>query len=422
MIWYGIEPLVPADPGRAIKLLANARIPLVREYIARRLAALPATPSQPLPGLPPLVELLRRTDDPLLDRDILRGISEALRGRRQAPLPKDWPGLYPRLAESPYPEVREKAVSLAVVFGDEQATVTLRKIVVDGQASPALRQSSLQTLVFQQKADLVPLLHGLVTDPVLRAPAIRALAGYSDEQTPALLLKHYGGLGDSEKADAIATLASRPAYALVLLDAIERKQVPRNDLSAFTVRAMLGLGSKDVTDRLNKVWGPVRPASTEKAALLTKYKAMLTPEVVKKADRGQGRTLYVKNCAACHRLFDDGGAIGPDLTGSQRTNLDYVLENMIDPSAIVAGDYLVTLVETKNGRVLTGIIKQEDDRSITVQTQNEAIILPKDEVATRAKQPLSLMPEGMLDKLTPNEVRDLIAYLAGPGQVPLPKK
>ena len=127
-----------------------------------------------------------------------------------------------------------------------------------------------------------------------------------------------------------------------------------------------------------------------------------------RADRRSSR----KPARPCHRLFGEGGDVGPELTGSQRANLDYVLENVLDPNALVASEYQVTVLTTKNGRVLAGIIKQEGDRAITIQSQNERITLPKDEIETREKLSISMMPEGLLDTLGPQEVCDLVAYLA----------
>ncbi len=168
--------------------------------------------------------------------------------------------------------------------------------------------------------------------------------------------------------------------------------------------------------------GAIRPASEAKTALLGKYKKAMTPANLKKANLSRGRLLYQKTCAACHRLFDEGGNIGPELTGAQRANLDYVLENMLDPSAVVAKDYQVTVLTTTSGRVLTGIIKQENDKSLVVQTQNELLTLPKGDIESRTPSAQSMMPDGQLDPLTLDEVRDLIAYLASPVQVQLPKK
>ncbi|OAI45338.1 hypothetical protein AYO44_02735 [Planctomycetaceae bacterium SCGC AG-212-F19] len=423
MLWYGIEPLPPTDPERGVGLIRKTNIGVLREHIARRLASLPESST----GRPPaatdlLVKAMREVDAPGMHRDILRGITEALRGRRQAGMPTEWKPTFAMLAESPYAEVREKATALAVLFGDEQALTSLRKLAVDATASAASRQSALQTLIQKQQPETAALLQGLLSDPAVRGPAIRGLAGFADEKTPVLILKHFAAFNEGEKGDAVATLASRPAWALALLDAIEHKQVAKTDLSAFTVRQMTGLNNKAVADKLNQVWGPVRPASAEKAAQMVKFKSLLTPDVLKKADRSQGRLVYQKVCGQCHRLFDDGGAIGPELTGSQRANLDYLLENILDPSAIVPAEYQMSIIATKSGRILNGIIKKEDDRTVTVQTQNEAVILPKDEIEDRQKSPISLMPEGLLDKLSPQEIRDLVAYVAGANQVPAAKE
>ena len=117
---------------------------------------------------------------------------------------------------------------------------------------------------------------------------------------------------------------------------------------------------------------------------------------------------------------EDGANIGPDLTGSQRANPEYVLAKVLDPNAVVPHDYQVTFVTTTSGRVVAGIVKAETDKVLTLQTQNEVVRLPKSDVEERRLSSLSMMPEGLLTQLKDAEVRDLLAYLAGPGQVALP--
>ena len=134
-----------------------------------------------------------------------------------------------------------------------------------------------------------------------------------------------------------------------------------------------------------------------------------------KADLRRGRQLFVKNCASCHKLYDEGGDVGPGLTGSQRSNLDYLLENVLDPSAVVPREYQVSILTTASGRTLTGIIKEETERAVTVQTQNESVVVARDDVESRTQTNVSMMPEGLFDKLSPEEVRDLVAYLMRPG-------
>src|SRR5262249_456980 len=215
-----------------------------------------------------------------------------------------------------------------------------------------------------------------------------------------------------------ASRASRPTYALALPEAVEKGPVPRRDIPAYTARQIQALKNKEVSARLAKVWGAVRTASKERSAQTAKYKSLLTPEYLQAADLPRGRKLFEQNCATCHKLFGEGAAVGPELTGSQRANVDYVLENVLDPNANVPNDYRATELELTNGRLVTGIVTRETPQAVTVRTPTEEIVVPVRDIAGRTKSPISMMPEGIFDKLAPDEVRDLVAYLASPRQVP----
>src|SRR5262249_43813865 len=119
-------------------------------------------------------------------------------------------------------------------------------------------------------------------------------------------------------------------------------------------------------------------------------------------------------------LFGEGNTIGPDLTGYNRAELDYLLVKIIDPSSQVAKDYHMSIVATQDGRVLTGIVVERSPTRLILQTATERIVLAKDDVETVKDSPLSIMPEGQLDALSKEQVRDLIGYLSGKTQVPLP--
>jgi putative heme-binding domain-containing protein len=134
----------------------------------------------------------------------------------------------------------------------------------------------------------------------------------------------------------------------------------------------------------------------------------------------QGRAVFAKVCQQCHTLFGVGRQVGPDLTGSNRADLDYVLSNVMDPSALIGKDYLAHVIATTDGRVLTGIIRAEDKDTITLMTANETITLPKSEVDARKASEQSMMPEDLWKGLSDDEIRSLVAYLASPTQVALP--
>jgi putative heme-binding domain-containing protein len=172
---------------------------------------------------------------------------------------------------------------------------------------------------------------------------------------------------------------------------------------------------------MKSLWGNIRPSSAEKTRLVATYKKRLTSDSLSHADLAAGRMLFQKNCANCHKLFGDGGAIGPDITGAQRTNLDYLLENLVDPSASVAKDYQMELIATTSGRTITGLVVEQSPKALTIQTVNEKLVVPRDEIEERRASEVSMMPDGILEKLTQDEVRNLIGYVSGLKQVPLPE-
>src|SRR4029079_17114479 len=142
--------------------------------------------------------------------------------------------------------------------------------------------------------------------------------------------------------------------------------------------------------RLEAVWGSVRPASKDKEALLAKYRKIVSAKDLKKADRSAGRARCEKTCATCHALFGAGGKIGPELTGSQRANPEYVLRKVLDPHAEVPRDHQVTRIVTGGGRVITGLVKQEFDKVLVLQTPTEEVRVQKSDIETRERQKESL--------------------------------
>jgi putative membrane-bound dehydrogenase-like protein len=418
MIWYGIEPLVPADPRRAVQLAVATPLSLVRQFIARR-AADEAINQGDKADLAPLVAGLAGTSD-AVQQDLLSGTREGLRGRKSMKMPEGWAAAYARLSKSEKPAIREHAVLLALIFGDPQALADLRKTALTTTVAPAERQSALEALIDKRVPDLAPVLHDLLSDKAVRRTVLRGLGSLPHDATPRHILAVYADLSSDERHDAVSTLASRKEHALELLDAVEKKVVPRTDVSAYIARQLYAFNDKQVTDRLHQVWGEVRETTTQKQEQIKRYKALLTPAALKNADLGNGRLLFSKTCQQCHKLHGEGGTVGPDLTGTNRAELDYLLSNIVDPSTEVSQDYRMSIVATHNGRVITGIIVERSPTRYILQTATERLVLAKEDVDVIKDSTTSIMPEGQLDTLTKEQVRDLFAYLAGKSQVPLP--
>jgi putative membrane-bound dehydrogenase-like protein len=415
MNWYGIEPLVATDPAKSLNLASAAKISLVRQYVGRRVVDDALVRKA---DLATLVAALGSADEKVL-LDLLSGAREALRGRKSMKMPDGWPAVYAKLSGSKDNSIREHAVALALLFDDPQALIDLRRTALLTTASAGERRAALEALIDKRISDLAPVLHRLLADKVVRRVALRGLAAIPHDATPAKVLAIYNDLTIEEKQDAVATLAARKEYALELLKAVESKTVPRTDVSAYIARQISALNDKEVSDRLGQVWGEVRQSAPQKKEQLARYRKQLTPNYLKGADLSNGRLLYTKSCLQCHKLYGEGGTIGPDLTGSNRSDLDYLLSNLIDPSAEVGRDFRMSAISMEDGRKLTGIVVERTPARVVVQTATERLVLAPDDVESVRDSQLSIMPEGQLEALTREQVRDLIAYVASNKQVPL---
>ena len=130
--------------------------------------------------------------------------------------------------------------------------------------------------------------------------------------------------------------------------------------------------------------------------------------------------MFAKHCQNCHRLYGEGAKIGPDLTGANRGNLDYLLGNIVDPSSVVDKDYRMTILLMDDDRIINGLITAETDRTVSIQTGTELLTFDKESIQSRKITDKSPMPDGLLDTLSTDEIRDLIGYLQHPSQVSLP--
>lgn len=415
MYWFGMEPIVADQPQGMLSAALDTKLPKILNFTTRRIASLGTTEALDL-----IAEKLDALDDSAKQLDMLAGLSAALKGQRSVPTPKGWDAVETKLATSANAGLRTLVQTLSLTFGSQNALAALRKTLSDASAPPASRRAALDSLVGIKDAELPSTLQSLLKDAGLRGSALRALAGYNDPKTPDLILEAYANSDAAQKRDALNTLVSRPAYAKPLLAAIFAGKVSSKDLTADVIRQLRGLKDAEIQAEVTKLYGVARETSADKRAEIERYRNIYRAGGSQPGNASPGRVVYNKVCVQCHVLFDSGGKVGPDITGAARTDLNYLLENILDPNAVIPNEYRTTEIETKDGRSLTGIVKQHDDRAVTLQTANELVTVPKNEIASQRQNELSMMPEGLLAPLTDQEVRDLIYYLTRVGQVPLP--
>ena len=420
MIWYGIEPAVAADPMKGVEFIASAKIPTVRRLVARRIAE--DIEKQPA-AVDALVALM--TERAEVRGDVLAGMAAGLEGFSSAKKPAGWSdGVVekwvsgtPAPQNSNTPSLQSHVRQLSLTFGTGRAAEELMAIVKDPEGDANARRNAFTSLTRSAKPELLPVVRGLINDKVLGTAARSALAAYDDPNIPKALLSPWPERSQEQQAATVATLVSRPGYAHALLDAVKAGKVPVAIITPYQARAIRSLNDADLTTKLTAVWGELRDSPEAKKAELADWTKKLTPERLTKGDAVKGKALFTAVCAACHKLYGEGGMIGPDLTGGDRHKLTYLLENIIDPSAIVPADYRMSVFKLKDGRTITGVIPAQTERTVTVQTPAEKLTIEKSQIAEQQQLAMSLMPEGQLTALGEENVVHLMAYLQSLGPV-----
>ncbi|RYD82103.1 MAG: c-type cytochrome, partial [Verrucomicrobiaceae bacterium] len=411
LVWFGIIPLGETDPAALVQIARTSVWPQTTRWISRNFTSrldLRMSEMEQLLGVVPKLTAALQTA-------ALQGISEGLAGRKTAPKPPNWSDVASRIQHNE--RSTPLLIQLGTLFGDTKALEALKAVVLDPGAEIASRKTALRALVEVQPADLRAICESLLNTPELAATAIRGLSLFNDQGIGTALAKRYANLTPEGREEVISVLTTRPAWAAILLEELKNGAIPRTALTAFSVRQITGLKDASLSKRLTEVWGTQNDSTAEKRAQIQKLHAQLTPGTLTNADLRRGRQLYTTLCSACHTLYGTGGNIGPDLTGSGRAHLDYILENVVDPSAAVSADYHVTTLTLKDGRHLAGAIATQTDRTLSLRQPGGTVTVEKTEITKQESSVLSMMPEGLLNTLQPEQVRDLVAYLMHPTQV-----
>lgn len=366
-----------------------------------------------------LVEtLVANESEPLVCRSLMRGMLSGLEGRRGVTPPPSWIELSTKLGQHEDASVRELSMKLSQIFGDREATRRCLAILKDRSADENQRLSALRSLLDQQCEQVSEVFETLLDEPALALDAIRGCSNVANPKAPSILLGRYEHLTPELRRAVIETLATRKDYAEALLEAIQQKKVAREDIPAHIARTL----SEILGKRFVELFGDVRPVAADREQSIEKYKKLMTAEAMASADALRGRAVFQKTCAACHLLYGEGGKVGPDLTGSNRANLDYILLNSVDPSYDVPDGYKTVQILTVDGRVINGVLAEEDAIRVVLKTADQPrVVIVKEDIETRKVSPKSMMPDGQLDQMKSQEVIDLIKYLRTTEQVEIAK-
>jgi putative heme-binding domain-containing protein len=347
-------------------------------------------------------------------RILIDGLTESLRGRETVALPADLlAAIKPHQAA-----LRRELLGISLRQGDKKSLQEALVIVNDAGADEEERMELLNVLGEINNPAAVPVLLDVAENTAfkirIREAALLALQAYDNTTIGTRLINSYPTKFRNNPVLRTATLnlfAVRAAWARPFLELVESSAaIQKTDVDIQLARRFMSLNDGNVRLLTRRLWPEVKGASSA-----DKNKRIQSVVSVLKSGRGdatRGRGIYINTCGSCHRLFNEGGTIGPDLTGYDRKNVDDLLINIVDPNAYIREGYVMTNITTTDGRTLMGTVKSRNGKTVTLQTlSGEQVVLASDNITGMKELSSSLMPERLIDGLSAQETRDFFAYL-----------
>lgn len=413
LVWFGLAPVAEKSPESLLPLVFDTRWRKLQRWLVRSIAE--EVKSNP--------ELMERLCDMAVSRgtldkqSLLLGMGDAFRGLQKVTPPANWEKL---VASDRDGQLANEFREMSVVFGNGKALEELRRIVLDGKADMKMRQQALASIIDAEGPGMRELCETVLDTRILNGTALAGFAKWDDEEIGARLARKLKRFQPEDRSKVMEVLVSRKSYAKALLQVMGTSNSPiaPTDLQPFQARQILALEDEGLSKQLEKVWGGLRNTSEERKKWIEDFRVRWKETKSNDANLSQGRLLFEQQCSQCHKLYGVGASIGPDLTGAQRMSLDYLLENMVEPSAVVGKDYRMTLLRTADGRTVSGLVVSRNEQSLTIQTPTTKETIAISEIEEERLTALSPMPDGILQNLRWEQQRDLLSYLMHPTQVP----
>jgi putative membrane-bound dehydrogenase-like protein len=286
-----------------------------------------------------------------------------------------------------------------------------RTVAADSKA-PIPRRVAALHLLGRDAADVQiirPLLQPQVA-PALQTAALDAAARGVDPAAARALLDAWPSAAPSLRARSLAVMLSRPSWCGVFLEAVGRGDIPLAQVPTDARERLLKHADASIRERAAIVFAAPSGAAqaSSRAEVVKKYQ----PALKLRGDPTRGKELFAQTCAACHLMQGVGHAVGPDLAALTDRSSQYLLTSILDPNAAVEGRYVAYHVQTTDDRDLLGLITDETAAGLSVLSGNgvrEAV--KRSEIRVFKSTGLSLMPDGLEQALTPQDLADLIAFL-----------
>jgi putative membrane-bound dehydrogenase-like protein len=276
------------------------------------------------------------------------------------------------------------------------------------QLPMANRAAAVRALRSGQLVAVKPVLEQILASsppPELQTAAVECLAAFNDPSVAPALLANWKTYNPEARKEVVAAFLNQRDRVPVLLKAIEDHQV---ELAAVDIAARSRLMDDTDVSIARRARHVFQDQSSDRAKVVESYRDALKMS----GDEGRGKQVFDNNCARCHMPRLQGGRVGPDLSGVNNKTKEELLTSILNPSYAIEPHYVHYVVTTKDGEIHDGVIAGETPGAITLRggTEGDETILRQNVANVRAST-VSLMPEGLEQSLSRQDIADVIAYL-----------
>ncbi|MCP4888994.1 MAG: DUF1080 domain-containing protein [Planctomycetaceae bacterium] len=405
LTWYGLASLMPGNLDRAFKLAKKTQVPVLADYVLWYAAKLsPEGRDRIVSGFAEI--------EPEEQLRLLSLLELAVRGMRGLTQPRNWAEVSSRLYESSDVKTRRAAEMLGAAFGDEVLYQRMRDLLTSQTSDLAAKRHALSILTNDSSSKNLPVFLALLDEVELAQRVISTLARFDDPNVATELIARLPRWQGRNEFTAMEVLSGRVSWADQVLDGIAAGNLKKETLTAYHVRQMSNLGDTALNTRLVNEWGELQQSSSERQAeigtLVESYKS--APIWAYSAQNGGQH--FKRLCAACHQPDQQDESLGPKLAGSGTKGIEYIVENVVDPNAVIGRDYLTQIFLLLDGRLISGIVEGETKSAITIRTASESVTVSRDQIDEIKLSKNSFMPEGLLQTLNDRERIELFKFLS----------
>lgn len=241
--------------------------------------------------------------------------------------------------------------------------------------------------------------------PAVQLAALRTLCHYDDPTVMTVTLNAWRGLPAAVRRPAVAMLLSRASRVRSVLEAVETGRIGLADLAPAQRNFLRTYPDEVTSKRAVKILGPV---PERRPQVVERYK----PALKLRGNSRHGQELFRLRCAECHSGSTPGGQLGPNLATARIAGKEKLLTALLEPHAELTPGYVTALMETQAGEVVLGIRGEENSQVLTMHPVGERrIVWPRENIQAVRPQSWSLMPEGLEEGLSPQDVADLLDFI-----------